>query len=239
MFDVGSGKLQVTAGGQELGSWSLDSIAVEPRADGLHVSLDGERVVVNVNDEDGFVAEVAPPRKKGRRSRPKNRKKPKERKARPETVTPAAKIRQARARSAQKAEKPTTPAIPEFQPELEMAPEPRQMPKPEGPSLRDRLSWVPELFVVDNWREWLQDTTVRWAIASAGVIVFALLALFATNTLGMILVLVGMVALIVAALVMSDDLSAYAWLPSAISETALVIAGGVAMLVGAIFILLG
>lgn len=109
----------------------------------------------------------------------------------------------------------------------------------EQVSLADRLAWVPELFSRENWERWLNDSTVRWAIASAAVIVFALLALFATNTLGMILILLGMVALIVAALAVSDDLSAYRVIPDALSETKLVIGGAAAMIIGGLLILIG
>lgn len=94
------------------------------------------------------------------------------------------------------------------------------------------------MFNPDNWRDWLQDTTVRWTIASMGVVVFAMLALFATDTLGMILVLLGMFALIIAALAVSEDINAYRMIPSAISETGFVIGGAAAMVIGGLLILL-
>jgi hypothetical protein len=108
----------------------------------------------------------------------------------------------------------------------------------EKPSLGERLQIVAALFNVDNWRESLQDTTVRWTIASMGVVLFATLALFATDTLGMILVLVGMVSLIVAALAVSEDVNAYRLIPGSISETGLVLGGAIAMVCGALLILL-
>lgn len=106
----------------------------------------------------------------------------------------------------------------------------------EGPGLLARLAGIKQIFLRENWTGWLSDTTVRWSIASGAVVVFALLALFATNTLGMILVLFGMIALIVAALAVSDDLSAYSWIPGELSETAIVIAGAVAMVLGGLLI---
>jgi hypothetical protein len=110
------------------------------------------------------------------------------------------------------------------------------MDREEKPGLGERLQVITSVFNVDNWREWLQDTTVRWAIASIGVVLFATLALFATDTLGMILVLVGMVSLIIAALAVSEDVNAYRLIPSAISETTLVVGGAVAMVCGALLI---
>ena len=108
---------------------------------------------------------------------------------------------------------------------------------------RDRISFAEiadsarELFDRGNWDRWLNDSTVRWSIASVTVIVVALMALFATNTLGMILILLGMVALIVAALAVSEDLSAYRIIPNAVTETSLVIGGAAAMIVGGLLIL--
>jgi hypothetical protein len=66
----------------------------------------------------------------------------------------------------------------------------------------------------------------------------AAFAVFATNSLGMILVLLGMVALIVAALAVSDDLSAYGWIPGNLSEATLVIAGAISMAIGGLLIII-
>jgi hypothetical protein len=90
----------------------------------------------------------------------------------------------------------------------------------------------------DSWRGWLSDRLVRWVIASVVVIIVALLALFATASLGMVLVLIGMVALIVAALAVSEDLTAFSWIPGDLSETTLVIAGACAMVIGGLLIVL-
>jgi hypothetical protein len=101
------------------------------------------------------------------------------------------------------------------------------------------LESVRRLLDRETWRGWLSDRLVRWVIASAVVIIVALLALFATASFGMTLVLIGMVALIVAALAVSEDLSAFSWIPGDISETTIVIVGAIAMLVGGLLIVLG
>lgn len=103
----------------------------------------------------------------------------------------------------------------------------------------DMLDTMRKLTSRDTWRNWLSQRVVKWAVASFAVIVVALLALFATNSLGMILVLLGMVALVVAALAVSEDLTAYAWIPGELSESTLIIAGTIAMAIGGILILLG
>lgn len=115
--------------------------------------------------------------------------------------------------------------------------------KPEKPrpgrEPRDILGAMARFFDRGRWREWLSDRLVRWVIASVTVIVVALLALFATGSLGMILVLLGMVALVIAALAVSEDLTAVSWIPGDLSETTLVVIGAVAMLIGGGLIVLG
>lgn len=102
----------------------------------------------------------------------------------------------------------------------------------------DVIGSVQSFFNRDRWREMLSDRLVRWVIASAAVILVALLALFATASLGMILILLGMVALVVAALAVSEDLTAISWVPGGLSEMTLVIAGAVAMAIGGLLIII-
>lgn len=102
----------------------------------------------------------------------------------------------------------------------------------------DVLGAVRVLLDRERWAGWLSDRLVRWVIASGVVIIVALLALFATASLGMILVLIGMVALVVAALAVSEDLSAISWVPGQMSESTLVIVGVVAMALGGLLILI-
>lgn len=109
-----------------------------------------------------------------------------------------------------------------------------RQPRPTKPAKehKDVLGAVRRVFDRDMWRELLSDRVARWVIASVAVIIVALLALFATASLGMILVLIGMVALVVAALAVSEDLSAVSWVPANISESTLVVIGAVAMVLG-------
>ena len=213
--------MRVTTGSEVLGSWSLTEVAVEDRGDVLLVSLGGETVLVEIPDRTGFSSALQPD---GRRSRAKKRRRPPQ-KSQAKTAPPT------RRRQRRSAVEPADPKPIEVfdAPKLEAV---------EKRGLGDRLQVLAGVFRVDNWREWLQDATVRWAIASMGVVLFAVLALFATDTLGMILVLVGMIALIIAALAVSEDINAYRMIPNAISETGLVIGGAAAMLVGGLLILL-
>jgi hypothetical protein len=115
----------------------------------------------------------------------------------------------------------------------------RQKPRRSVRELGSGFRSVARLFDRDRWRDWLSDRLVRWVIASVTVIIVALFALFATGSLGMILVLIGMVALVVAALAVSEDLNAVSWIPGEVSETTLVVAGAISMLIGGGLIILG
>ena len=223
VFEIGAETMRVKTGSDVLGSWPIADVAVEDRGDALLVSLGGESVLVDVADRSGFSSALEPAQ--GRRSRAKKRRRSPKRpmaKTGPPTRTPRRR------------------RVPEQSPDpepIEVFDTPAAEPV-EKRSLGERLEVIASVFSVENWREWLQDPTVRWTIASMGVVLFAMLALFATNTLGMILVLVGMVALIVAALAVSEDINAYRLITSAISETGLVIGGAVAMVIGGLLILL-
>ncbi len=104
---------------------------------------------------------------------------------------------------------------------------------------RDILGNVRRLVNPDTWREWLSSRVVKWVIASSAVIGVAGLALFATESLGMILILLGMAALVVAALAVSEDLNAYGWIPGNLSETTVVIVGAALLAVGGLLVLIG
>ena len=220
LFEINDNNLRVTAGDDVLGDWPLADVSVEDRGDALLVSLSGEPVLVDIGDRDGFSAALAPVQVK-RRRRSRNRRPMKE---------PGPARRQ---------DPPPPAQVVASQPVVQVAAKPDRVRASSGSSFAEKLEYVGAVFRVDNWREWLQDRTVRWAIASMGVILFAMMALFATSTLGMVLVLVGMVALIVAALAVSEDLNAYRLVPNAVSETGLVVIGAVAMVLGGILIVLG
>jgi hypothetical protein len=89
------------------------------------------------------------------------------------------------------------------------------------------------------WQRRREDPVSWLILAVIGAIGVLALAVFATKTLGMILVLLGMVTLVVVALAVSEDLTAYSWIPGSISEATLVIAGIAAMVVGGLLIWIG
>jgi hypothetical protein len=84
----------------------------------------------------------------------------------------------------------------------------------------------------ETWRGWLSQRVFGWVVASVVVVGVAGLALFATRSFGMILVLIGMVGLVVAALAVSEELTAFGWIPGNFSEMTILAGGIVLMVVG-------
>ncbi len=109
-------------------------------------------------------------------------------------------------------------------------------PRRERPSV---LLALRPLFRRETWRNLLSLRVMKWVIASTAVMGVAGLALFATESFGVILILLGMAALVIAALAISEDLTAYGWVPGNMSETTLVIIGAAAMAIGALLMVVG
>lgn len=216
VFRIESDQLEVTSGNDRLGSYPIHALNPQRRGDGVHLVLDGEDVVVNVADLDAFVSEIAPPKTRKRSRRQPKAKAPRQ------------------AKQTKTAAEPMASDLPMDRFDESPMPSPKQR-----KSALTRLADATAVFHPENWKGWLSDTTVQWVIASVAVIALALMVLFATDTFGMILVLLGMVSLIIAALAVSDDLSAYSWIPGNLSETTLVIIGAVAMVLGGILIVIG
>jgi len=263
VFVVDEEQLTVTTGEETLGSWPLTGLTPDDTGTNVLLALDGERVIIDVPNHPAFVAALDP---SGRKKKRRRSRKPKhERSARARRPGPAKPPHDSK-RPKRKAKtdpdpEPSSPAMPALATEAEpsTAPEPAAIaePRPEPvpasspehvslpkPDRREQrrtglADTIRTLLDRDTWRNWLSDRVVRWVIASVAVIIVALLALFATNSLGMILVLAGMVILVIVALAVSEDLTAYSWMPGNISETTLIIVGVIAMAVGGLLILIG
>lgn len=225
VFQVDDNNLIVSTGGEPLGSWPLYELQPDDTGTEVLLMLDGESVAVTAIDHIAFSAALTPTkgRRRARHAKPKRSRKPE---PRAETSLQPAKVKPSRPKlSKPKLSKPNLPT---------RKPDKPRSDKPK----RNLLDTVARLVRKETWQEWLSDSTVRWVIASVAVMIVAGLAVFATSSLGMILILLGMVSLIIAALAVSDDLSAYSWIPGNLSEVTLVIAGAVAMAVGGLLILI-
>jgi hypothetical protein len=58
VVDLTGKHLTVMVDGRELASWSLDDIEIEQSPDGFHIEVEGEEVILNVNEKIRFATEV-------------------------------------------------------------------------------------------------------------------------------------------------------------------------------------
>ncbi|MGH8946002.1 MAG: hypothetical protein ACRDVL_07635, partial [Acidimicrobiia bacterium] len=50
--------LSITAGDQEIGSWSLAEITLEPTPGGYRMGAEGEQILIDIPDKDSFAEEL-------------------------------------------------------------------------------------------------------------------------------------------------------------------------------------
>ena len=229
VFAVDDENLVVSTGDEALGSWPLHEVRLDDMGSEIRMVLDGENVVADIVDRDSFLSAMAPPgRRRGRRKKPRSdRTRPRAKRTRPEPQP-----------------KPEPPAPP---PRVEhSAPSPTPDPEPQPVPRRRKKRQMPDVVgairkAIDPefWRDLLANETTLWVIASATVMIVVGLAFFATAGLGTILILLGMVALVIAGLAVTEDLTALAWIPGNLSETTLVLAGVSSLALGGLLILIG
>ncbi len=56
--DIGHERLTLTAADKTVGVWPLEKLEVSSRADGFHIMVDGEEIVLTVTDPKKFAAEL-------------------------------------------------------------------------------------------------------------------------------------------------------------------------------------
>jgi hypothetical protein len=63
--DIFRERITVIAGDRKVGDWALEELDIESRSDGFHISVDGEKIILNVTDSIRFAAElgIAGPRR--------------------------------------------------------------------------------------------------------------------------------------------------------------------------------
>ncbi len=58
VVDLTGKQMSVIVDGQQLASWSLEEIEVAQSSDGFHIEVEGEEVILNVNERVRFATEV-------------------------------------------------------------------------------------------------------------------------------------------------------------------------------------
>jgi hypothetical protein len=64
VVDLTGKQMSVLVDGQQLASWSLEDVEVAHNSDGFHIEVEGEEVILNVNEKVRFATEL---RSRGRR----------------------------------------------------------------------------------------------------------------------------------------------------------------------------
>ncbi|HJS71467.1 MAG TPA: hypothetical protein VJ858_01985 [Acidimicrobiia bacterium] len=69
--ELSNGRLSIAAGSTEIGSWALSDIHLEEIPTGYRLAAEGEQILIELKDHDGFAAELASRKKKARLGRKK------------------------------------------------------------------------------------------------------------------------------------------------------------------------
>lgn len=69
--ELSDGRLSIVAGSTEIGSWALSDIHLEEIPTGYRLAAEGEQILIELKDLDGFAAELASRNKKARLGRKK------------------------------------------------------------------------------------------------------------------------------------------------------------------------
>ena len=56
--DLTGERMTVTAGESEVANWALEEIQISSLPDGFHIEAEGEKVILNLNDDARFAQEV-------------------------------------------------------------------------------------------------------------------------------------------------------------------------------------
>lgn len=58
VVDLTGKQMSVTVDGRQLASWSLEDIDIAQNSDGFHIEVEGEEVILNVNEKVRFATEL-------------------------------------------------------------------------------------------------------------------------------------------------------------------------------------
>ncbi len=53
--DLSRDRMTVSSGGEQIADWSLAEIRITPTASGFRIAAEGEEVILNVTDSQGFI----------------------------------------------------------------------------------------------------------------------------------------------------------------------------------------
>ena len=223
--DIDDGRLRVASGDHEIGNWALVDIDLTPGVEGVHVSAEGEELILQFNDSAAFEeAAGLNGRKKLAASLPKPFKLPILARA-PKHVSPA--------RSA------TRPETAAPKPILEKAPAPtkqaavKETKPPKQPGSIDRALERAENVVGSHLPSWV------FTRGGALVVLASLaVAIIFPTLVSTLLMIAGVLLLVLGGVTMLDVVLAARLLKAKVTPTQTLIVGGVLILLGVLFAML-
>jgi hypothetical protein len=241
--------LSITAGDQEIGSWNLDEITLEPTPAGYRMGAEGEKIMIDLPDKDAFAEELSQRDKKGGRLRLRRKEKvPAKTKSKKSPAKPE------RPHSPVTYQMPAAPppAAVEPRPIVASPSEPAQRssrltearapsadvssdqvkPKPtqKKPSLTERIDGLLET-AEKRWGSlmptWFFTRLMFYIVVGA----FLLMLIF-PGAVSSFLLAAGMLMVVFGAIIYTDDVLASKWLPGRMNPTHVLIFGVAILMFG-------
>jgi len=225
--DIDDGRMRVASGDHEIGNWALVDIDLTPGPEGVHISAEGEELILQFSENEAFEeAAGLTDHKKSIVSLPKPFKLPSLSKS-PKHATPA--------KSATRPES-VTPARNEVR-TLKTAPDGQAADQgsklPSEPGRLDRALEKAEDKIGGHLPSWV--FTRGGALVVLVALAFAIIFPALVSTL---LLIAGLVLLVLGGVTMLDVVLAARLLKAKVTPTQTLIAGGVLVLLGVLFALL-
>ena len=210
---VDQGRLHIAAGDTPIGDWSREEIALEPIAGGFRLKVEGEMLLVEMNEVEAFESELMPStRKEKRGGRTEHR-----------PATTATKIKAPRSKN--KA------------PRTKTRPTPGRAPKkPKEERKQSRLDVVLDK-AEKRWGSLLPSWVFTKAVAYAAI-AFVAATVFFPGVISVLVLVAGLALVLLGAVAFSDSVLASKWLPGRARPDHALIAGVAMLLLGILIRLL-
>jgi hypothetical protein len=220
--DIDDGRLRVASGDHEIGNWALDDIDLTPGPEGVHVSAEGEELILQFSESAAFEAAAGINGKQSVVSLPKPFKLP--------TLSRSPKPSSANG-TATRPEGAPAPVVAPAAPIASSTKAKQGTPKePKQPGAFDRaLGKAEEMFgrVLPSW-----VFTRGGSLVVVAALVVAILVPALVSTL---LLVAGLILLVLGGVTMLDVVLAARLLKAKVTPTQVLIAGGVLVVIGILF----
>jgi hypothetical protein len=227
IVDIDAGRLRVASGDHEIGNWALDDIDLTPGPEGVHVSAEGEELILQFSESEAFEEAAGLNGKKSVVSMPKPFKLPTLSKAPKHAPAGNSGTRPDGTTATTNVEKPGTASSPAStsvdQPAAESKP-------PKQPGAIDRALERAEKMFGGRLPSWVFTRGGAFLVLAALVVAILLPSLVST-----LLLIAGLVLLVLGGVTMLDVVLAARLLKAKVTPTQTLIAGGILVLLGVLF----